>query len=193
MRGRAFPILLAMVSMAPQHAAATDAATGDEAQFRALFKGWKTAQDSRRPAPAPSVRPLMARQAPAPTSPQRISGAMGMRRDPILNRMRYHAGVDLPEPAGKPVYATADGTVALAGRTGGYGLLVTIRHRAGYETRYAHMSQITVAPGQALRRGRLIGYVGSTGHSTGPHLHYEVRLNGRAVDPTHFMRATGAG
>ncbi|EQB33186.1 M23 family metallopeptidase [Sphingobium ummariense] len=192
MRGRAFPILLALASMAPQHAAATDAATEDEAQFRALFKDWKTAQDRQRPALVPSTRPLMAKPASASPPPQRISAAIGMRRDPILNRMRYHAGVDLPEPAGKPVYATADGTVAIAGRTGGYGLLVTIRHRSGYETRYAHMSQIAVTPGQALRRGRLIGYVGSTGHSTGPHLHYEVRLNGRAVDPLRFMRDTGA-
>ncbi|QGP79713.1 M23 family metallopeptidase [Sphingobium sp. CAP-1] len=174
-------LMLLCCGAQPLRATASDK---DEQAFRHLFGGWKAAQDRKRQtAPAQRV-PLVA---PAP-SRQPISGGIGFRTDPILHRPRYHAGVDLPEPTGVPVYATADGQVGTAGWARGYGLLVTIRHASGYETRYAHMSRLAVTPGEALRRGRLIGYVGSTGRSTGPHLHYEVRLHGQAIDPVNFMR-----
>lgn len=155
----------------------------DGKDFPRLFNQWKKAQERERGATGGRVsrRPYSA------PSPGRRPGGFGMRTDPIMGRPRYHAGVDLPETTGTPVYATADGRISTAGRARGYGLLVTIRHPTGYETRYAHMSRIAVTSGQFVQRGRLIGYVGSTGRSTGPHLHYEVRLRGQVVDPAAYM------
>ncbi|MFC3443149.1 M23 family metallopeptidase [Sphingobium rhizovicinum] len=183
MRRLFLTIAMLVPAMMPLHAATTN---GDPQAFRTLFGAWKKAQDRKRSTIAP-----LPRRGAAPARKNMSSGrsGMGMRMDPILHRPRYHAGVDLPEATGVPVHATADGQVGVAGWVRGYGLLVTIRHPSGYETRYAHMSRIAVAPGQTLRRGRLIGYVGSTGRSTGPHLHYEVRLRGQAIDPTAFMAA----
>ncbi|MFT4026851.1 MAG: M23 family metallopeptidase [Novosphingobium sp.] len=175
-------LLIAMLSwgFAPLNAAAPDQ---DEQAFRQLFGQWKKAQGrERKKGTAPT-----ARSAPAAPAPKRTTGGFGIRTDPILHRPRYHAGVDLPEPIGAPIYATANGQVGTAGWVNGYGLLVTILHPSGYETRYAHMSRIAVAKNEVVQRGRLIGYVGSTGRSTGPHLHYEVRLRGRALDPADFM------
>jgi murein DD-endopeptidase MepM/ murein hydrolase activator NlpD len=102
-----------------------------------------------------------------------------------------HAGIDLSGPVGTPIYATADGTVTNAGwNSGGYGNLVKIDHGRGIETRYGHLSSITIQPGQHITRGQLIGRMGSTGRSTGSHLHYEVRIDGRAVNPIPFMKST---
>lgn len=116
-----------------------------------------------------------------------VSGAMtsrfGLRRHPIFGDLRAHRGVDLAAPVGTPVYASAAGTIGSAGWSGGYGLLVAIDHSGGMETRYGHLSRIAVSGGQYVTAGSLIGYVGTTGDSTGPHLHYEVRINGQAVDP----------
>ncbi|MEO5604664.1 MAG: M23 family metallopeptidase [Novosphingobium sp.] len=112
-----------------------------------------------------------------------------MRVNPVLGRRMLHAGADLRASSGTTIRATADGLVTHAGRAGGYGLLVTLLHQDGYETRYAHMSRILVAPGNRLRKGQMIGEVGSTGRSTGPHLHYEVRHHGRPMDPVPFMRS----
>lgn len=151
--------------------------------FLRLFDQWKKAQERERGASA--VRVPRHKSSAPPLG--RSRGGFGMRTDPIMGRPRYHAGVDLPERTGTPVYATADGRIDTAGRARGYGLLVTIRHPTGYETRYAHMSRIAVTSGQLVRRGRLIGYVGSTGRSTGPHLHYEVRLRGQVVNPAAYM------
>jgi murein DD-endopeptidase MepM/ murein hydrolase activator NlpD len=96
-----------------------------------------------------------------------------------------HKGVDFAAPLGTPVYATGDGVVKSAGRRGGYGNMVTLRHAAGLATRYAHLSRFAdgVRPGASVTRGAIIGYVGSTGYSTGPHLHYEVLRQGVAVNP----------
>ena len=94
-----------------------------------------------------------------------------------------HSGVDLAAPQGTPVQATADGVVTSAGWRGGYGILISLGHGSGVQTRYAHLSAIAVQPGTRVRAGQVIGYVGSTGNSTGPHLHYEVRVNGRAINP----------
>jgi murein DD-endopeptidase MepM/ murein hydrolase activator NlpD len=97
---------------------------------------------------------------------------------------RVHTGIDFPAPSGTPVGAAGRGVVEFAGwNTGGYGYLVVIGHRLGFESWYAHLSRIVASPGQAVVGGTRIGYVGSTGHSTGPHLHFEVRLNGTPVDP----------
>ncbi|MBC2666302.1 M23 family metallopeptidase [Novosphingobium flavum] len=118
-----------------------------------------------------------------PVSGRAVTSRFGMRFHPLLGVDRLHAGIDLAAPMGSPVVATADGIVGHAGALGGYGLLVGIKGSAGLETRYAHLSKLNVAPGQLVRRGQLLGWSGSTGLSTGPHLHYEVRVNGRAVNP----------
>ena len=112
----------------------------------------------------------------------RVSSGFGWRTHPTLGGHRAHSGVDLAAPYGSPVIATADGIVGQADWRGGYGLFVAVES-GGVQTRYAHMSRLNVVAGQRVRRGDVIGYVGSTGRSTGPHLHYEVRVNGRAVDP----------
>ena len=117
-----------------------------------------------------------------------LSSGFGMRRHPLLGKWRPHHGVDLAAPSGTPVHATADGVVSTAGRRGGYGLSITLEHRQGMETRYAHMSRLNVARGQRVQRGNAIGWVGSTGLSTGPHLHYETRMQGRPVNPLPHMR-----
>ena len=102
-----------------------------------------------------------------------------------------HAGIDLAGPIGTPIYATADGVVSAAGyNNGGYGNLVKIDHGRGIETRYGHLSAIMVSPGQHIVRGQQIARMGSTGRSTGSHLHYEVRIDGRAVNPIPFMKST---
>jgi len=101
---------------------------------------------------------------------------------------RTHSGIDLAAAYGSPVVASANGTVEVAGWQGGYGLLVELDHGGGVETRYGHLSKLAVQPGQQVKRGDLVGFVGSTGRSTGAHLHYEVRENGRAVDPAAATR-----
>ncbi|WP_243698583.1 M23 family metallopeptidase [Paracoccus alkanivorans] len=102
---------------------------------------------------------------------------------------RMHEGVDMAGPSGTPVYATGDGVVSFAGRQSGYGNLIKVTHELGTETRYAHLSRIRVKDGQRVSQGDLIGDMGNTGRSTGPHLHYEVHVNGRAVDPMSFIKA----
>lgn len=102
---------------------------------------------------------------------------------------RKHEGVDLAGPVGTPIHATGDGVVTFAGRLGAYGNLIKIEHELGVETRYGHLSRIRVRAGQRVSQGELIGDMGNTGRSTGPHLHYEVRMKGRAVDPMSFIKA----
>jgi murein DD-endopeptidase MepM/ murein hydrolase activator NlpD len=101
-----------------------------------------------------------------------------------------HAGVDMPGPIGTPIYATADGLVGRTGWVGGYGNLVELEHGKGIQTRYGHLSSILVAPGTRVKRGQLVGLMGSTGRSTGSHLHYEVRIDGRAVNPIPFLQTS---
>lgn len=117
-----------------------------------------------------------------------ITSGFGMRYHPILRTVRAHAGVDLAAPIGTPVLATQNGVVRVASNVGGYGLLVNLDHGGGLETRYGHLSKLRVVPGQRVRKGEVVGYVGSTGRSTGPHLHYEVRSGGQAVNPLHLRR-----
>ncbi len=118
-----------------------------------------------------------------------MSSGFGYRTDPFLGRPALHSGVDLLDDYGEPVRATAGGAVVAAGFSGGYGNLVEVDHGAGYSTRYGHLSQIDVAAGQIVAPGAILGRVGSTGRSTGAHLHYEVRADGEAVDPARFLRA----
>ncbi|WAP68791.1 M23 family metallopeptidase [Jiella pelagia] len=127
----------------------------------------------------PLERPMPARA---------ISSTFGVRADPFLGRSAFHSGIDFAEPRGSDVRATAPGRVIKAGRFGGYGNMVEIDHGDGITTRYGHMSKIAVEVGQTIGRGERVGAVGSTGRSTGPHLHYEVRRNDKAVDPAKFFR-----
>jgi murein DD-endopeptidase MepM/ murein hydrolase activator NlpD len=113
----------------------------------------------------------------------------GVRIDPFLGTPAMHTGLDLHGETGDPVRATADGTVTTAGWSGGYGRVVDVDHGNGLSTRYGHLSSIAVRVGQSVKTGQIIGKVGSTGRSTGPHLHYETRLKGEAIDPQKFLRA----
>lgn len=119
---------------------------------------------------------------------ERIASGFGYRIDPIYKTIKLHAGLDFTAPTGTPVYATADGVVAISGFSdGGYGNHVVINHGYGYQTLYGHMSRIKARSGQKVTRGEVIGWVGSTGKSTGPHLHYEVHKNGQKIDPVYFF------
>lgn len=118
----------------------------------------------------------------------RIASGFGYRIDPIYKTIKMHAGLDFTAPQGTPIYATADGTVKTAGFSdGGYGNHVVINHGYGYETLYGHMVRVKVRAGARVKRGDLVGYVGSTGKSTGPHCHYEVHKNGQKLDPVYFF------
>jgi len=130
----------------------------------------------------PLRRPLAGRQ--------EITSGYGSRMDPFLGRMALHTGLDMREDTGAPVRATGGGRVVSAGWSGGYGNMVEIDHGNDLSTRYGHLSSISVAEGQIVAPGAMLGRVGSTGRSTGPHLHYEVRVDGEAVDPVRFLRAS---
>jgi murein DD-endopeptidase MepM/ murein hydrolase activator NlpD len=118
-----------------------------------------------------------------------ISSGFGYRKDPFLHRPALHAGLDFVAPSGTEVRATAPGVVVSAGWSGGYGQMVEIRHANGVSTRYGHLSQVLVGSGASVSAGTLVGRVGSTGRSTGPHLHYETRREGSAVDPQAYLSA----
>jgi murein DD-endopeptidase MepM/ murein hydrolase activator NlpD len=118
----------------------------------------------------------------------RVASGFGYRIDPIYKTVKLHAGLDFAAPQGTPIYATANGTVTVAGNSGnGYGNHVVINHGYGYETLYGHMVKVKARAGQQIKRGEVIGYVGSTGKSTGPHCHYEVHKNGQKIDPVYFF------
>lgn len=165
---------------------------GDE-RFSELFASWSaldTAPDTPG-APATIIeRSTVSVPSRMPLQGARMSSSYGMRDHPVLRQRRRHNGVDLAAPTGTPVYATADGIVGRADWFSSYGLYVAIDHGADLETRYAHMSRLAVAAGERVRKGDVIGYVGSTGRSTGPHLHYEVRVDGVAVNPIPYMVET---
>jgi murein DD-endopeptidase MepM/ murein hydrolase activator NlpD len=118
----------------------------------------------------------------------RVASGYGTRIDPVYKVPKFHAGLDFTSPIGTPIYATADGIVTDAGfNAGGYGNRVVINHGFGYETLYGHMYRVKVRIRQKIKRGEVIGYVGSTGKSTGPHCHYEVHKNGTPVDPVYYF------
>jgi len=165
-------------------AGAQTASADDKAdpQFRALFLSWKKLDSIQQGTIAiPCTRPV---------NQISLSSGFGIRSDPFRGSAAMHAGVDLPGPVGTPIYATADGIVGYSAWMNGYGNLVEIEHGKGIETRYGHLSRILVKAGQPVKRGQLIALMGSTGRSTGSHLHYEVRLDGRAVNPIPFLQAS---
>jgi len=116
-----------------------------------------------------------------------ISSSFGRRLDPFTGLLENHQGVDYPAAIGTPILATASGTITQAGYNGGYGNLVEIDHGQGYSSKYGHASQILVRVGQLVQRGQIIALVGSTGYSTGPHLHFEMAQHGQAFNPLAFM------
>ncbi len=158
--------------------------TGDQG-FRQLFASWEALEESGPD--ANTVGPVISVPSRMPLDGARLTSDFGMRTHPVLGGRRKHKGIDLAAPTGTPVYATADGIVDRAEWFSSYGLYVEIGHGAELETRYAHMSRLAVAEGQWVNKGDVIGYVGSTGRSTGPHLHYEVRIAGIAVNPIPYM------
>ena len=137
----------------------------------------------------PTIASLAAGMMPSrmPVAARSLSSGFGMREHPLLAGRRFHSGIDLAARYGSPIVATSDGMVGTADWRGGYGLFVALEHGGGIETRYGHMSQLNVVPGQQVRKGDVIGFVGSTGRSTGPHLHYEIRINGSAIDPASSL------
>lgn len=128
-----------------------------------------------------------------PIDGARLSSGYGMRRHPVLGYSRMHRGVDFAAPPGTPIFTAGDGTVTFVGRNRGYGKYVTVRHRSGYTTLYAHMSRHArdLRKGARVRQGDVIGYVGSTGMSTGPHLHYEVQKDGQHMNPMDVKSLPG--
>ncbi|HST35922.1 MAG TPA: M23 family metallopeptidase [Allosphingosinicella sp.] len=155
-------------------------------RFRELFTTWQRLDQLEQGAAAiPSAHPIHDSIA--------FTSGYGVRSDPFRGRAAMHAGIDLAGPYGTPIYATADGVVGRAEyNNGGYGNLVEINHGQGIQTRYGHLSRYVARAGQRVRRGELIGYMGSTGRSTGSHLHYEVRINGTAVNPVPFITQAAA-
>lgn len=145
---------------------------------------------------APQVEPPVRISDPpsdsvAPLGRLRISSSFGWRTDPLTGARRHHDGIDLPAPAGARALATAAGVVRIAGWVRGYGNMIEIEHENGVRTRYGHLASVRVAAGDHVRRGQAIGDVGSTGRSTGNHLHYEVRVSGIAVDPLRYVGGPG--
>ena len=177
------PVATVTSAVTPAAAAAVEthaAQAASDQQTRALFQTWKRLD-------APTLGAGIAIPSVQPTDKTAFTSNFGVRSDPFTGAARMHAGVDIPGPTGTPIYATADGTIAHAERMGGYGNMVEIDHGKGIATRYGHMSKLLVTAGTHVARGQLIGLMGSTGRSTGSHLHYEVRIDGRAVNPAPFL------
>ena len=130
----------------------------------------------------PAIQPVSNKQL------NRIASGFGMRIDPVYGTPKMHKGLDFTAPQGTPIYATGDGNVIFSGKVeGGFGIHVKINHGYGYQTLYGHMFRIKVRNGQHVKRGEIIGWVGNTGKSTGPHCHYEVHVNGNEVNPVYFF------
>lgn len=170
---------------------------GDQ-RFKSLFASWTALERTTPVTGAGAQADVTAYSSPIPqrsiSVPSRmplegasLTSGFGMRNHPVLGGRRQHTGIDLAAPTGTPVYATADGVIGRADWYSSYGLYISINHGAAMETRYAHLSRLAVAAGDNVKKGDLIGYVGSTGRSTGPHLHYEVRVEGLAVNPIPYM------
>lgn len=156
-------------------------ATNADAQFRSLFQSWKKLDTLEQAVIAiPSLQPV---------DDLKLTSSFGVRSDPFRGTAAMHAGIDIPGKVGTPIYATADGVVSRSQRAGAYGNLVEINHGKGIQTRYAHLSKLVVSPNTRVKRGQIIGMMGSTGRSTGSHLHYEVRIDGRPVNPIPYMES----
>ncbi|KAB7646450.1 M23 family metallopeptidase [Polymorphobacter fuscus] len=153
-----------------------------EPRFKDLFLSWKKLNAMQSA--------VAAIPAYMPVKDYRYTSGFGVRYDPFNGGAAMHAGTDMAGAQGEPIYAAASGMVRQAGRANGYGNLVELSHGKGIDTRYGHLSAILVKPGERVVQGQLIGRMGSTGRSTGTHLHYEVRIDGRAVNPRPFLEAS---
>jgi len=154
-------------------------------QFKALFSRWQSLDGST----ATPTKAIVSIPSLMPVEGVRMSSGYGMRTHPVLGGRRQHKGIDLAGPIGTPVHAAADGVVSRADWFSSYGLYISLEHGGAMQTRYGHMSRLNVAAGQRVHKGDVIGYIGTTGRSTGPHLHYEVRLNGESVNPVPYLQA----
>ena len=167
-----------------------DFSAAQDPKFEQLFTKWESLDDRGRNNMVASYGVRVPSRMPLDDA--KLTSDYGMRTHPVIGGRRNHKGVDLAAPTGTPVYATADGIVDRADWFSSYGLFIRIEHGADLETRYAHLSRLAVSAGERVYKGDLIGYVGSTGRSTGPHLHYEVRVAGDAVNPMPYMVETQA-
>lgn len=157
-----------------------------DTQFRSLHASWVKPTENSTPQ-KPQVKGSVPSLYPVEMQYARKSSGYGPRRAPVKGASTYHKGVDIAAPIGTPIYVSGDGVVTRAGWANGYGKVVYVDHGNGIETRYAHMSGFATEAGTVVRKGDLIGYVGSTGRSSGPHLHYEVRIDGVAQNPNGYM------
>ncbi len=148
--------------------------------FKQMFMSWKQLEKPQASVAIPSAQPVKGTA---------LTSGYGVRSDPFRGRAAMHAGIDLAGPINTPIYATADAVVDRSQWANGYGNLIELNHGRGIQTRYGHLTRSIVKAGQRVKRGDLIGYMGSTGRSTGSHLHYEVRVDGKAVNPVPFMEA----
>lgn len=151
-------------------------------EFRDLFLSWKKLEQLEQG--------VMSIPSQKPVASLSFTSLYGVRSDPFRHSAAMHAGVDIPGPLGTPIYAAADGIVGRSQWVNGYGKFIEINHGKGIQTRYGHMSQLLVPANTRVKRGELIGRMGSTGRSTGNHLHYEVRIDGRAVNPIPFLQSS---
>jgi murein DD-endopeptidase MepM/ murein hydrolase activator NlpD len=167
--------------VAPEDVEANKTALGvSDPEFRALHDGWGRIKGaaSKSDVAIPAINPV---------SNMDYSSNFGLRRAPMRHASRNHKGVDIRGPIGTPIYATADAMVGRANWVNGYGKFIELEHGNAIQTRYGHLSALNVIAGQHVRQGDLIGFMGSTGNSTGSHLHYEVRVGGEAVNPISFL------
>ena len=166
----------------PEDVAANETPLGvSDPDFRALHGNWGKAAGPVTPKVEVSIPSI------DPVKSVRLSSGFGRRRSPTRGASRNHKGIDIPGPIGTPIYATADGIVDRAKWVRGYGKFIELGHGNQIQTRYGHMSALNVSAGQRVSKGDIIGYMGSTGRSTGSHLHYEVRIAGVAVNPMSFL------
>ena len=180
--GKIAPPLPARASGGPFVAAAPSGVSGFDRQlYRIRLVRGQVERLTRTLSVVPIRKPM--------TGELDSTSGFGMRTDPFLRAPAMHTGLDIRADTGEPARATAAGTVTIAGWNGGYGKMVEVDHGNGFATRYAHLSAIDVETGQTIRIGQIVGRVGTTGRSTGPHLHYETRVDGDPVDPQKFLRA----
>ncbi len=183
--------LLSLVSAQPAFAESAAGAKGGPFEavkplttpapsFKQLFMSWKQLEKPQATVAIPSAQPVKGTA---------LTSGYGVRSDPFRGRAAMHAGIDLAGPLGTAIYATADAIVGRSEWANGYGNLIELTHGRGIQTRYGHLTRSVVRAGQRVKRGELIGYMGSTGRSTGSHLHYEVRIDGKAVNPVPFMQS----
>ncbi len=167
--------------VAPQDNAENKTPLGvSDPTFRSLHDNWGkvNGRPTKTNVSVPSINPVEA---------MRMTSQYGYRTDPFQGRRKNHKGLDIAGPVGTPIYATADAVVGRAQWVRGYGKYVELEHGNEIQTRYGHLSAMNVFPGQKVRQGEIIGFMGSTGRSTGSHLHYEVRIAGEPVNPTSFL------